>query len=113
MKNYRRDSIELIKRTLTVAELKEILNGLDDHMSVVLANEFCEKRQACQLTVIDGVHVIATENIDDSAYSESGSCYVVDPDITGQYDDELTSGDSVVVLRSPSGYIKDDTRYFS
>ena len=113
MANYRRDSIELIKRTLTVAELKEILNGLDDHMSVVLANDYGNQTHTTQLMVIDGVHVIATENIDDSAYSESGSCYVVDPDITGQYDDELTSGDSVVVLRTPSGYIKDYTRYFS
>ena len=102
MSEERHDSINLMNRALTVRELKNILDGLDDNLAVVLASDYGNQTHTTQLMEIEAVHIIDAKNIEDSRYSESGSCFVREEYIEEEYDDHLTVQGQVCVLRTPS-----------
>ena len=98
----RDDSINLMKSTLTVGELKSILGRLDDNLSVVLASDYGDYIHTTELVCIDEVSLINSKHVEDTAYSHSGSCFSREESIEWEYNDELTAAKQVVVLRSPS-----------
>ena len=102
----RNDSIRLMKHTLTVGKLIDILLPLDDDAPVVLASDFGDYTHTTQLVPIEDVAFIDAKNIEDSRYSQSGSAYYRDEYVEEQYNDELTAAEQVLVLMAPS--VKED-----
>jgi hypothetical protein len=98
----RNDSIRLMKNTLTVGKLIDLLLPLDDDSPVVLASDYGDYIHTTQLVCIDEVSVINSRHVEDTRYSDSGSCFSREESIEWEYDDELTAAEQVIVLRSPS-----------
>ena len=98
----RNDSINLMKHTLSVRTLKNILSALDDDLKVVMASNYGDYTHTTQLVSIDDIALSDAKNIEDSRYSESGSAYYRDEYVEEQYNDELTAAEQVLVLTAPS-----------